>query len=132
MERLSPVELLEEARTAGLSVGVDGERLVVRGARVHEELARQLLERKAEVLGALARDEERAIDERMEVLRPLVPRSGPIPFLLVMQQETTQPGQCLSCGAPLGSGDRYRCRPCVIAVQRVIAEVEQARKKHHP
>jgi hypothetical protein len=127
MERVNSSILLEEARNVGLSVQVDGERLVVRGAKDYEELAVQHLERKAEVLAALANDEERAIAERMEVLRPLVPLSGPIPFLLVWQ-ETTQPGQCLSCGEPLRQDDRYRCRRCVVAVRRVLTEVEQKRR----
>ena len=127
MERVSPVALLEEARAAGLSVRVVGDRLVVRGTRDYEELAIQLLERKAEVLAALASDEERAITERMEVRRPLVPLTGPIPLLVVRSQET-QLGHCLSCGEPLRPGDRFRCRPCVEAVRRVIAEVEQKRR----
>ena len=127
MERISPSTLLQHARAAGLTVQVDGDRLVIRGAKDYEDLAVQLLERKSEVLAALARDEERAITERMEVLRPLMPVSGPIPFLVVRSQET-QPGHCLSCGEPLRSGDRYRCQPCVAAVRRVIAEVEQKRR----
>jgi hypothetical protein len=46
--------LLEEARAAGLTVRVDGARLVVRGPRAAEAMARRLLERKVEVLAALA------------------------------------------------------------------------------
>jgi hypothetical protein len=42
--------LLARARAVGVIVGVDGGRLVLRGPRHAEGLAKQLLERKAEVL----------------------------------------------------------------------------------
>jgi hypothetical protein len=42
-------ELLAEARAVGVSVFLDGERLVIRGPRSAEGLGRQLLGRKAEV-----------------------------------------------------------------------------------
>jgi hypothetical protein len=42
--------LLNEARAAGLEVRTDGDRLVVRGPRSAETLARQLLAHKAELL----------------------------------------------------------------------------------
>ena len=128
MERLSPVALLEEARTAGLSVRVNGERLVVRGTRDLEDLAIQLLERKAEVLAALASDAERAIAARIEALRPLVPLSGPIPFLVVRRSEP-RPGQCLSCGEPIGPDDYFRCGVCVEAIRRVLREVDAKRRR---
>jgi hypothetical protein len=46
-------ELLGYARSAGLTVLADGDRLVLRGPQECEELARQLLGRKAEILGLL-------------------------------------------------------------------------------
>lgn len=48
--------LLTEARSAGLTVTAEGERLVVRGPRLAGELAQRLLSHKADVLDALARD----------------------------------------------------------------------------
>lgn len=45
--------LLVEARRAGLEVRAEGDRLVVRGPRRLEPLARRLLEHKAEVLAVL-------------------------------------------------------------------------------
>ena len=45
--------LLAEARTAGLTVTGDGDRLVIRGPRKAEVLARRLLDEKAAVLAAL-------------------------------------------------------------------------------
>jgi hypothetical protein len=119
--------LLVEARCSGLTVQVEGERLVVRGPRSATAVATQLLARKAEVLASLT-SEEAAVQERMDTLRPLVPRSGPIPFLLVRPQQEVQPGCCPSCGEPLEPTDRYRCRFCVEAVRRVLAQVEAERR----
>jgi hypothetical protein len=48
------VTLLHEAREVGLEVRADGDRLVVRGPRSAEGLARMLLARKAELLPMLA------------------------------------------------------------------------------
>src|SRR5512136_2848221 len=45
--------LLSEATAAGLTVLADGDRLVVRGPRFAEPMARRLLEHKAAVLAAL-------------------------------------------------------------------------------
>ena len=46
--------MLAEARADGLDVGVDGDRLVVRGPRRCEARAKALLARKAEVMAAMA------------------------------------------------------------------------------
>jgi hypothetical protein len=46
--------LLDQARRAGLSVQADGGRLVIRGPKRADEIARRLLDRKAEVLAELA------------------------------------------------------------------------------
>ena len=46
--------LLGRARSAGLAVEAQGSRLVVRGPRSLEPIARELLERKDEILAALA------------------------------------------------------------------------------
>ena len=48
--------LLAEARAAGLSVAAQGCRLVVRGPRRAEAMARRLIEHKADVMAALARE----------------------------------------------------------------------------
>ncbi len=50
---MDPLALLAEAEGAGLTVHRDGERLVVRGPKSAEAVARQLLDRKAEVLAIL-------------------------------------------------------------------------------
>jgi hypothetical protein len=49
-----PSELLVAARDAGLDVRANGHRLIIRGPKSADALARQLLSRKAEVMAALA------------------------------------------------------------------------------
>jgi hypothetical protein len=50
------VTLLREARAAGLSVAAEGDKLVIRGPRRAEPVARLLLAHKPDVLAALAAD----------------------------------------------------------------------------
>ena len=52
---MAGVKLLEEARAAGLKVRVEGDRLIVRGPKSAERVAKALLEKKAEVLALLNR-----------------------------------------------------------------------------
>lgn len=47
------VTLLNQARAAGLRLSWDGELLRIKGARKHTALAKELLDRKAEVIEAL-------------------------------------------------------------------------------
>ena len=47
--------LLAEARLAGLTVRAEEERLLIRGPREQEHLAKRLLSHKAELLGAMTR-----------------------------------------------------------------------------
>src|SRR2546425_2320417 len=63
--------LLQEARTAGLTVATEGGRLTIRGPRRAEAIARRLLDHKAHVLEALARATAQAKAVRPE--RPLNP-----------------------------------------------------------
>lgn len=116
MERVS--RALAEARAAGLEVRTAEERLVVRGPRAQEALARQLLEAKPAVLAILAA-EEAEVAWRIAMMRPQLPRSGPIPFLVARQVEAAA-GQCLSCGEALGPEQRARCALCVRAAQMVL------------
>jgi hypothetical protein len=50
---MSPLDLLSEARAAGLVVTTDGDKLLIRGPKRADALARQLLAQKAEVLPLL-------------------------------------------------------------------------------
>jgi hypothetical protein len=111
-------DVLTEARAAGLQVLATDERLVVRGPRVQEALARQLLEAKPAVLALLAA-EEAEVAWRIAAMRPQVPRCGPIPFLVAREVEV-DPGRCLSCGDALRSDQRVRCGYCVRAAQAVL------------
>ncbi len=51
---MGAVSLLQEAEAAGLSVRVDGDRLVVRGPKSADAIAERLLDHKAEVLKVLS------------------------------------------------------------------------------
>jgi hypothetical protein len=111
MERVAAV--LAEARAAGLAVRAEGARLVVRGRRGQEDLARQLLAAKPALLAILA-EEERELGWRIAAMRRWVPARGPIP-ILVAREVVLAPGQCVSCGEVLQPGERMRCRWCVQA-----------------
>lgn len=52
---MGSLKLLEEARAVGLKVHAQGERLIVKGPRSAEALAKALLARKAEVMELLRR-----------------------------------------------------------------------------
>ncbi len=60
------VSLLQEAEAAGLTVRVDGDRLVVRGPKSAGAIAERLLDRKAEVIEALSAEWD---DEMLTFIR---------------------------------------------------------------
>ena len=121
MDRVTVV--LAEAREAGLTVRADADLLVVRGPKSQELLARQLLAQKPQVL-ALLKAEDAELEWRMTAMRPQVPRSGPIPFL-VARETTRMAGRCLSCGDPLTPGRAVRCARCASAAQMVLGWVRE-------
>ena len=121
MERVTTV--LAEARAVGLEVRAETDRLVVRGPRLHEAIARDLLEQKPAVLELLAA-EEIALAWRVEAMRAQVPLRGPIP-MLVAREVAVGPGNCLSCGEELAPGRTVRCALCVRAAQRVLGWVRE-------
>jgi hypothetical protein len=121
VERVAGV--LAKARAVGLEVRAEADRLVVRGPRLHEGIARQLLEQKPVVLALLV-EEEAALGWRVEAMRPQVPERGPIP-VLVAREVSTNPGHCLSCGDPLAPGRTIRCGLCVRAAQLVLGWVRE-------
>ena len=82
VERVAGV--LAEARAVGLEVRAEADRLVVRGPRLHEAIARQLLEQKPVVLALLA-EEEAELGWRVAAMRPQVPLRGPIPVLVARE-----------------------------------------------
>ena len=119
---MDELALLEAARAAGLTVRAEGERLVVRGPRSAEELARALLARKLEVLALLAVGDP-AVVWRVEAMRAQLPAAGPLPFLVARSAPHCR-GVCLSCGETLAQGadhGTFRCVPCVRAAWLVVA-----------
>ena len=121
MERVATA--VAEARAVGLEVRAEADRLVVRGPRLHQEIARQLLEQKPEVLTLLA-DEEAELGWRIAAMRTRVPLRGPIPVLVARDVSPT-PGRCFSCGEPLSPNRTVRCALCVRAAQRVLGWVRE-------
>jgi hypothetical protein len=118
---------LAEARAVGLEVRAETDRLVVRGPRLHEALAHQLLEQKPAVLELLTQ-EGVELGWRVVAMRIQVPVRGPIPFL-VAREVAVIPGYCLSCGDPLASGRTVRCALCVRAAQLVLGWVREGVKE---
>jgi hypothetical protein len=68
------MKLLEEARAVGLKVRVEGERLVVRGPKVAEPIAKMLLAKKAEVLALLTAQQQAPSQKPQVKPRPFLPR----------------------------------------------------------
>ena len=110
----SVIHLLNEARNAGLTVRVAGARLVVRGPRSAEAVAWRLLNRKPEVLTALASRTESDVladepidwwqeisDEDQEyLLGPEVNDPPTVQQLAKLRawQAERHPGKCFFCG----------------------------------
>ena len=117
------VSLLAEARLAGLEVRAEPDRLVVRGPRHAEPLAKRLLERKGELLALLAAASAQ-VEWRVAAMRPQVPRRGPIP-VLVARDAGGSVGGCASCGDPLDDGHAIRCALCARAAWLVLHEVRE-------
>jgi len=87
--------LLSDAAAAGLTVWADGDRLVIRGPRAAEAVARRLLEHKPEVVAALEAEPERP------TIRAVV-RSTEAPPLGAdgWPADTIEPGEpCPRCGS---------------------------------
>jgi hypothetical protein len=121
VERVAVV--LAEARSVGLEVRAEGDRLVVRGLRLHEALAQQLLEQKPVVLSLLA-EEDVELGWRIKAMRPQAPARGAIP-VLVAREVPAVLGHCLSCGESLTPGRTLRCALCVRATQVVLGWVRE-------
>jgi hypothetical protein len=123
MEVLS---LLAEARAAGLNVRAEGDTLIVRGPRSAEAIVAQLRDHKPEVLALLeAADPE--VAWRVAALRPQISARGPIRWLAARTDTpaTDAPRCCGSCGDPLPVGRRFRCVPCVRAIEIVLNAVQE-------
>ena len=64
---------------------------------------------------------------RVEALRPQVPAQGTIYLHPIRPQavDVAPPGTCFLCGDPLPAPGRFRCDPCAIAAQLVLAQPVQ-------
>ncbi|MGE5618092.1 MAG: hypothetical protein ACM3US_02410 [Sphingomonadaceae bacterium] len=148
------IELVADLSRRGLILEVAGNKLKIRGPRplLTPNVLEVLREHKPEIVRLLSQKEgtdgrNAAVDAavsgpgaqpvaqppqpldpevawRVEIMRPQVPRTGPIPFL-VARDVAPQPDCCLSCGDPLPEGRHYRCAPCQRAVEIVLNEVRE-------
>jgi hypothetical protein len=135
-------ELLQAFARRGVHLTLDGDHIAVYPTDQLGEADRQvILAHRAELIALLsrpgsssgtgagpARGEEAFVPEvrwRVDAMRPHVPRTGPIPFLVVRSGGPRPPGHCLSCGDPLPEGRHYRCLPCATAVEQVLREVRE-------
>jgi hypothetical protein len=116
--------VLAEARTVGLEIRVNADRLVVRGPQRHEAIARRLLAQKPAVI-ALLTEENAEIAWRVAAMRPQVPLRGAIP-LLMARLGIPALNHCISCGDPIPAQRRYRCAPCARATWAVLHDVREA------
>lgn len=105
------VTLLDRARSAGLSVHAEGNRLVVRGPRSQDDLAQLLLTKKQEILVQLAA-EDPDVTWRVAAMRERAPPNGPIPFLVARHVRSDRTDLCLSCQTALADAASYRCTAC--------------------
>src|SRR5215472_15333657 len=94
------LRLLKEALACGLQVRVEGDKLIVRGPRRSEPLAKELLEHKVEIMAALT-TREPDLAWRVEAMVPQIPEMGAIPFLVARKVDPVPPRCCLSCGDQL-------------------------------
>ena len=112
------VTLLDRARHGGLAILLDGDRLVVRGPKRLETLAREVLAHKAAVVAAL----EAEVAWRAEAMRGQVQAGLPLRFLAACAVDSNL-GSCLSCGDPVAELYGVRCAPCREAAWRVVREL---------
>jgi hypothetical protein len=85
------IALLNQARAAGLRLAWDGELLRIKGARKNTALAKELLDRKREVIAALTADGEPALLVTTDRIRACRQRYYPVP-----EQSSVPDAGCLS------------------------------------
>ena len=122
---MNSAEVLRQLLERGVVLVADGERLRFRPREaVTPDLRAALVEHKADLLRLLDA-EEAGVRWRAEMMRSQLRPNGPIPFLVARRDLDDTPEQCLSCGDPLGEGRRFRCGPCVRAVERVLNDIRE-------
>jgi hypothetical protein len=123
------MKLLEAARAAGLTVMVEGDRLVVRGPKRAGKLALQLLNSKAEVTAAMA---------RADTAPPGQPTGGTVEFgddvIAVWDDSLDVPDPCPVCGSVLrwwnllGHARCLICDPPATAL-KLLARLQSIRQR---
>jgi hypothetical protein len=100
------VDLLTRACAAGLTVRADGDKLIVRGPRSAEALARELLEHKAEILIHLRRSEPASLPDYAATACVCPVPIGP-----------TGSARCPVCQLQLICPGCHRCRGCKLILK---------------
>lgn len=123
--------LLTDLIHRGVRLSASGENLNIdapKGA-ITSDLRAALVEHKTSLI-RLLNSEEADVQWRVEAMRlQYVPGRGGFPFFVARRDFVDAPGCCLSCGEPHGPGRKYRCSPCVRAVEIVINEVLEGRPR---
>lgn len=115
---MTPLEVLTALHRRGIIVAPSGDgRLRYRPSDALSAEERAELGRHREALLGLLED---AVGWRVAVMAEQMPTSGPIPLLIARPGVHFPLSGCCSCGDPLGTGQRYRCGPCVEAVVTVL------------
>lgn len=150
------IDLLADAHRLGLAVRLDGDRLVVRGPKRAEAIARALLAHKAEVLGVLrqtpstvykyrANPEENAkpvdvdiVDATKNAFTDIIVEDiepGVDPWAEAEDWTDTTPycSTCRSCAGWVDLLDGWHCRRCEPPrrSERWAAKAESIRRRHH-
>ena len=121
---MDSVKLLRCAHEAGLTVRADGDRLVVRGPKSAEPVARDLLAHKAEIMRALAsRATSPPIEDGCEAHN--VSAEAVASRWAEVQLRDLAPGYCSCCGGP-ASPQALVCRPCTPLTPEREAELTTA------
>src|SRR5258708_5238849 len=119
--------LFAQACAAGLTVETANEKLLIRGPRSAEPLARALIERKHEILAILAYDDSQVL-WRVEVMQRQVPPHGPI-FALAARPHLHARGatsrHCRSCGEVMPADRKWHCALCVRAMELALNVVRE-------
>ncbi len=91
------LNLLDRARLAGLKVRADGDRVVVRGRRSQEHLARELLAHKAEVMAELHREQAGPWPKETVAITADIFGVRTVADLMALGTTGRSPGACYAC-----------------------------------
>ena len=122
---MSPAALVGQLRCRGVLLAPAGDgRLRYHPREALSDADREYLARNRTAILALF--EADPVGWRAAVMAAQVRRTVALPLFLARPGVRFALGSCCSCGDPLDSDERYRCRPCVAATVRVLAAVPAA------